>query len=149
MLTRRALLTGGVVSGAAAGAAAGESRGGTRLVVAPQSSARGRDTDEDLVKAVEQIRDLLRDAGGANPPELVAIRSAQREFVKGRGKFPDFIEVGVDVWDSVVNWHIRTRQQPQVTRMADGRYAMAVFQSNLILRHDVSNNYIGQPFDGK
>jgi hypothetical protein len=38
---------------------------------------------------------------------------------------------------------------PQVSRTADGRYAMAVFQTNLVLRHDVANNYIGQPYDSK
>jgi len=147
MLSRRALLTGGVMGGAAAGAGAGESR--PRGLEAGAQSARSRNADEDLVKAVEEIRDLMRGSSGGNSPELATIRSLQKEFLKGRGKFPDFIEIGVDVWESVMNWHVRTRQQPQVARMADGRYAMAVFQTNLILRHDVTNSYIGQPYDGK
>jgi hypothetical protein len=139
MLTRRALLTGGVMSGAAAGTAGAEA----------QSGRGSGDADERLVKVVEEVRDLMRAADGGNAPELAQVRLLQKEFFKGRGKFPDFIEVGIDVWDTVVNWHIRTRQQPQVARMGDGRYAMALFQSNLVLRHDVSNSYIGQPFDGK
>lgn len=146
MLTRRSLLTGGVLGGVAAGVTPADgraARGGEG------QSSRGRDPDEQLVKAVEEIRDLLRGAEGGNCPELVTLRSMQREFLKGRGKFPDFIEIGIDVWESLVNWHVRTRQQPQVTRMGDGRYAMALFQTNLILRHDVSNSYMGQPFDAK
>ena len=143
MLTRRTLLTGGVFTGTLAASPASTK-------AAEAQSSRGDKTDEALVKAVEEIRDQLRaDAGGSNA-ELAAIRSLQREFVKGRGKFPDFIEVGIDVWDSLTNWYVRTRQgQPQVGRTGDGRYAMPVFQTNVILRHDVSNNYIGQPYDAK
>lgn len=157
MLTRRALLRGGVLGGAVAGAAAGgradasaDAAGSEGSLGGPlQQSSRSSDTDEKTLKAIEEIRDLLNAANGGQVPELATIRQLQRDFLKGRGKFPDFIEIGVDIWDAVMNWHVRTRQAPLVTRMADGRYAVAVFQSNLILRHDVSNNYIGQPYDSK
>jgi hypothetical protein len=132
MLTRRTLLAGGALAGA----------GGDQ-------GSSSRETDERMVKVLEDIRDQMRLDAGANVPALGTIRHLQREFVKGRGKFPDFIEVGIEVWETVIDWHVRTRQVPQVTRMGDGRYAMAVFQSNLVLRHDVQNNYIGQPYDAK
>jgi hypothetical protein len=138
MLTRRALLAGGVVTGAAAG-------GG---VDAGQSHTSSAGTDEKLVKALEDIRDLVRGASGGSG-ELGTIRSLQREFLKSHGKFPDFIEIGIDIWDAIMDWHIRTRQVPQVQRTAEGRYAIPVFQTNLVLRHDVSNVYIGSPYDGK
>lgn len=142
MLTRRSLLTGGVLTGAVTG-------GGEASPAAMEGGQSSRGNDEQMTKALEEIRDLLRGASGGNTPELGTIRALQKEFLKGHGKFPDFIEVGADVWEAIVNWHVRTRQQQQVTRMADGRYAMAVLQTNLILRHDVSNAYIGQPFDAK
>jgi hypothetical protein len=144
MLTRRALLTGGMLTGTAAGAGAAPGASD-----APQSSRGSGNSDEQMVKALEAITDQLKAAGGSNNGEVGTIRLLQREFLKGHGKFPDFIEIGIDIWESVVNWHVRTRQQPQVTRTAEGRYSIAVFQTNLILRHDVSNNYIGAPYDSK
>lgn len=141
MLTRRTLLTGGAVTGAAAVGTGGS-------VEAAQSSPSS-DTDERVVRALEEIRDLIRGESGGNCPELTTIRALQKEFLRAHGKFPDFIEVGIDVWDSLTNWHVRTRQSAQVTRMGDGRYAMAVFQTNIVLRHDVANAYVGQGFDSK
>lgn len=150
MLTRRSLLTGGVLGGMAGAVAPGKAEAWPSGA-APQSgrSSSSSETDEKTLKAIEEIRDLLNAANGGQVPELATIRQLQRDFLKGRGKFPDFIEIGVDIWDALMNWHVRTRQVPQVSRTADGRYAMAVFQSNLILRHDVSNSYIGQPYDSK
>ena len=145
MLTRRTLLTGGLLTGTATGA-----RPVAPATPGDQSSRSGSgNTDERVVAVLEEIRDQMRLDSGANVPVLDTIRSLQRDFLKGRGKFPDFIEVGVDVWEALMNWHVRTRQVPQVTRTAEGRYAVAVFQSNLILRHDLSNSYIGQPYDLK
>ncbi len=145
MLTRRALLTGGVLTGTVAGV--GEL---PDSVVTASQSSRGSsgNNDEQVVKTLEEIRDIMRgDSGGS--PELSTIRGLQRDFLKSRGKFPDFIEIGIDVWDAVMNWHIRTRQRVDVQRTAEGRYSIAVFQTNLILRYDVSNNYIGAPYDPK
>jgi hypothetical protein len=144
MLTRRAVLTGGVLVGTGAGTAAG----GAVPVPAGQGSGSSN-TDARVVKILEEIRDEMRMDAGAPAGSLDLIRSLQRDFLKSRGKFPDFIEIGIDVWDSVINWHIRTRQVPQVQRTAEGRYAVPVFQTNLVLRHDVSNSYIGPPYDAK
>jgi hypothetical protein len=147
MLTRRSLITGGVLTGAVAGGGAAA----TGPTGDPGQSSRGgsSNADEQIARVLEDIRDLVRGASGGNSAELTNIRALQRDFLKSHGKFPDFIEIGIDVWDALMSWHVRTRQQPQVTRMADGRYSMAVFQTNLILRHDVSNAYIGPAFDAK
>lgn len=143
MLTRRSLLAGGIAGGTLSGAAEG------RKLEAGQSSRGGGNTDEALVKAVEDIRELIRADAGGSSAEVNTLRSLQREFLKGRSKFPDFIDVGIDVWDAVINWHIRTRQQPQVTRTSEGRYSLALFQTNLVLRPELGNSYIGQPYDAK
>jgi hypothetical protein len=143
MLSRRTLLAGGVLAGTVSGASA-DTAGAAG---AAQGSGSSREADERMVKVLEEIRDQMRlDSGGGFPD---TIRGLQRDFLKSRGKFPDFIEVGVDVWEAVMNWHVRTRQVPQVQRMADGRYTVAVFLTNVVLRHDVSNNYIGMPYDAK
>jgi hypothetical protein len=62
-------------------------------------------------------------------------------------KYPDFIEVGIDVWDSVHDWHVRFQQPLNVTRVADGRYAMSFSFTTLILRPEMAGDYVGPPFD--
>jgi hypothetical protein len=140
MLTRREMLAAGLASGAAPAGSA-ES--------ADAAQSRGGNTEERTLKALEEIRDQLKSDAGGNCPELTAIRALQRDFLKGRGKFPDFVEVGVDVWDALTDWHVRTRQPLQVQRTAEGRYAMAVLQTNIVLRHDVSGVYIGPAYAAK
>ncbi len=145
MLTRRSLLAAGAMGGVATSA-------GVAALPATHSSApvdAAGAADEQVAKALEEIRDLLRASAGALTGDLATIRSLQKEFLKGHGKFPDFIEVGIDIWESAVSWYVRTRQPMQVTRMGDGRYSMPLLHSNLILRHDVMTTYVGQPYDLK
>jgi hypothetical protein len=131
------------------GTVAGAGEGAESVLTASQSSRGSSNNDEQVVKTLEEIRDIMKGDSGGNCPELVTIRGLQKDFLKGRGKFPDFIEIGIEVWESLLNWHVRTRQRAEVQRTAEGRYSMAVFQTNLVLRHDVSNNYIGAPYDAK
>ncbi len=145
MLTRRSLLAAGAMSAVATSTGAAPL---PRTVSGTPAEGAGA-ADEQVAKALEEIRDLLRAAGGGLTGDLATLRSLQKEFLKGHGKFPDFIEVGIDVWESAVNWYVRTRQPMQVTRMGDGRYTMPLLQSNLVLRHDVMTTYIGQPYDLK
>ncbi len=145
MLTRRALLTGGVLTGSVAGVVPGADGAG-----APQArSGSDSQSDEKIVKVLEDIRDNMRGDSGAVNPELATIRALQKDFLKSRGKFPDFIEVGIDVWESLMNWHVRTRQPIQVQRTAEGHYSVAIFQTNIVLRHDVSSVYVGPAYDAK
>jgi len=141
MLSRRSLLTGGLFTGGTAAAAGADPQRST--------SSSSSVTDEQMVKVLEEIRDVMKADEGANCPEIAVIRALQREYLKGHGKFGDFMDVGIDVWDNLTNWHIRTRQPVQVTRSLDGRYSMAVLQTNIILRHDAANSYISQPYDAK
>ena len=105
--------------------------------------------DNQYLQHLHKYYEQVVAANGGNCPELATVRSLQKDFLKGRGKFPDFIDIGIDIWDALVDWHVRTRQQLQVQRTAEGRYAMPVFQTNLVLRHDVGNLYVGPPYDAK
>ena len=155
-MTRRTLITGGIFAGAAAGAAAAAEGGkvaseldlGARSAE-PQSS-RG---DEQTNKVLQEIRDELRlQRGACSPagcPVVESIRAQQKTFLKNRGKFPDFIDIGIDVWESVYDWHVNARQKPEVARMQDGRYGMAFMLTTLVLRHDITGNYIGLGYDAR
>jgi len=144
MVTRRTLLTGGALAGIAGGAG----------VAGETDSLRAESADEDrIAKALEEIRDELRRQRGDCSPavcaEVNSIRAQQRTFLKGRGKFPDFIDVGIDVWESLYDWHTRANLKPEVSRSLDGRLQMAFMQTLLVLRHDMPGSHVGLGYDGK
>jgi len=62
-------------------------------------------------------------------------------------KYPDFIEIGLDVWDNVYDWHVAYQQALSVQRLADGRYGMAFMFTTLLLRSDLNPEFVGYPFD--
>jgi hypothetical protein len=141
VITRRDIVTGGIVTGAAAFQAGG----------AAHAAPRQRDSDERVVTVLTEIRDEMKKARpncNANDcPEVDRIRSEQRAFLKARGKFPDYLEVGCDPWDRVCDWHIEHGVPLQITRMADGRYVLPFFQTTIVLRPDSANTFIGQGYD--
>ena len=143
MITRREIVSGGIVA-AALGAGP---EGAPAAAPLPQS----RESDERVVSLLTEIRDALK---GAKPncnandcPEIERVRSEQRTFLKGRNKFPDHIDVGADIWDRLCDWHVEHQIPLQVSRTADGRYAMPFFLTFVVLRSDVANSYIGQGYD--
>lgn len=141
MITRREMVTGGVLTGAL----------GVQSHSPARDSAGQRDSDDRTASLLGEIRDELKRARpncSANDcPEIERIRAEQRTFLKGRSKFPDYLDLGVEVWDRVCDWHIEHGLPLQVTRMADGRYSMPFFQTFLVLRPDVMNTYIGPGYD--
>jgi hypothetical protein len=57
------------------------------------------------------------------------------------------MEVGIGVWENVYDWHVRHQQPLNLARLGDGRYAMTVMQTTLILRTDQTESYVGYGFD--
>jgi hypothetical protein len=142
MIERRNLVGGGLLAGAAA------------LVGARGASAAAqRDPDDDndgaiVAKAIADLQAVI-ERQHAVSPELERIREQQRIFLKANQKYPDFIEVGVTVWEDVYDWHVRHRQPISMTRTGDGRYVMTVMFTTLILRPEQTGSYIGFGFDAR
>ena len=137
MIERRRLVGGSVLAGAAAMLAGAE----------PAAAAAQRD-DGEVARAVRDLTESL-EQGQRVPPELTRIREQQRVFLKANQKFPDYLEVGIDVWESMWDWYVRNQQAITATRTGDGRYVMTVMFTTLILRPDQTNNYIGYGFDAR
>jgi len=148
-MTRRSLLTGGIFTGLAGASAAGAAAASAPAPRAPSpQSSRAEEA-----KVLEQIRDELRLQRGSCSPASCgfadSIRIQQRTFLKSRGKFPDFIDVGIDVWDGMYDWFVMAGQKPEAGRMQDGRYGMTFMFTTLVLRHDMTGTYIGLGYDGR
>jgi hypothetical protein len=143
MVERRQVIGGGLAAGLAS------------LTAAAPGQAAQRGSGEDMTavaNAIDQLRTAIQrqfDACELGPcPEVASIRQQQRVFMRASQKYPDFIEVGIDIWESVYDWHVKHQQQVVSQRLPDGRYAMAFMFTNLLLRPDQAGNYVGFGFDG-
>ena len=52
---------------------------------------------------------------------VTRIRQQQHTWMRSTQKYPDFIEIGLDVWDNIYDWHVAYQQALSVQRLADGR----------------------------
>lgn len=139
MVSRRELLSGSALGlTGLGGAATGTDQGAQEVDLRP------------VLNGLRDLRDeMLRNAPAlAVSREVIAqIRRAQKQHFRVNGRFPVWIEVGVDVWECVYDWHIRNQQPLTVGRDSGGRYTIAFFFSTLIGRSDVEPSYMGAPYD--
>ena len=66
-------------------------------------------------------------------------------FLRTTGKFPDFIEVGIDVWQQVYDWHVRYQQPLTVGRNAEGRYTIMLMATMVVMRVETHAGLCGDP----
>jgi hypothetical protein len=137
-MDRRHVVSGGLATGVAA------------VLGARPSGAAQRQGDEDArtAAAVDQLRQTIDEAVRVSP-ELAQIREQQRTFLKANHKFPDFIEIGIAVWEGVWDWHVRHHRPVDIVRTAEGRYATRVMETTLVLRPEQVENYVGIGFDAR
>jgi hypothetical protein len=144
-MERRNLVNGGLLAGLTA-------------LVAPESAEAaagagggGQDGDQRVANAVVELRRSLEQQYQSQTQGpwsgINAIRKQQHDWLKSTQKYPDFIEIGIGVWDSIYDWHVRNQQPINMTRLADGRYAMAFMFTTLLLRPDMALEFVGYPFE--
>ena len=149
MVHRRAVITGTVLGGALSALTESVEAAG------PQSAAQDRQDRlvqdrllEEIAKAVRSVRDEIERQNLFG--EIAAVRDPLRTFLRANGKFPDFIEVGSDVWQQVYDWHVRFQQPIALGRTAaEGRYTILLLATNIVMRPDMAPGFIGVPFDNR
>lgn len=145
MIDRRQLITvSGLLGALAPPADAGAPAGGGAFGAGQSLSPQGV---QDIVNALKDIRTAI--AVGPSFTEIMPVRTRQMDFVKAQGKFPDFIDVGIDVWYAVYDWHVRLQQQLVLGRDAVGRYTLMLGFTALVLRPDAVANFISTPYDSR
>ena len=137
-MDRRRMLAGGLVAGVA-GLTAGE--------------AAAQEENPGVARALSALLDEVRTHFDlVDQPRLNLlgpVDDQMRQFLRANLKYPDFIEVGIDVWESAYAWHIQHRLPLDAVRSADGRYAIRYKFTTLLMRQDVTLTYVGLGFDGK
>ena len=134
-MERRDLVGGGLVAGIAA-------------MVAPDAAAAAqRDNSEALSRAVDDLRQTIQNNYN-NPWRVIAqVREQQRVWMRANYRYPDFIDIGVDIWEALYDWHVRFQQPLNVARMPDGRYVISFMFTTFVMRPDQMPNYIGPPYE--
>jgi hypothetical protein len=125
MLSRRELITAGVIGGAAPAVAAG----------APvEQQAPDRDGQREIARRIGEVQDVLKtefQTSSLSYGFVAKLRADMEQFIRSNTKFPDVIEVGIAVFMDVYDWHIKNRQQ----------------LTTLVLRPQQDRAYVGVPFD--
>jgi hypothetical protein len=138
MVSRRELLSGGVLSLAGAGAP-GE----------PQGAQEEVDLGP-VLKGLEGLKAELAQHTSAlavSKDYITQLRRIQKQHFRTNGRFPAWVDVGIDVFESVYDWHIRNQQPLNVSREAPGRFTIPFFFSTIVGRPDVEPSYISVPYD--
>jgi hypothetical protein len=141
MLSRRDLITAGVVGGVAPAAAA---------PMPVEQQAADREGQREIARRIGDVQDVLKTAYQTSSLSygiVTKLRADIEQFLRANTKFPDFIEVGIAVFIEVYDWHIKSQQQLTVSRLGDGRYAMLFMFTTLVLRPEQDRNYVGVPYD--
>ncbi len=129
MITRRELIATGLGSTAAAGE--------TPVL-----------QDTHLLNSMlAELKEIRRAVSVEGTAAITQIRESQRTFFKNTGRFPDFIDVGFTVFQSVVDWLIAVQQPVNISLVADGRYSLTFIGSTIVLRADFADNYVGQGYN--
>ena len=143
MISRREMVTAGML--------------GTLAAAPGENVAAASIQDEGTARAMTQATAALNSINSTLDSGLIGpnlangflsdIRSRYTTHIRSAGKFPDFLEIGVDVFYAVYDWHVRHNQQIQITRVAEQRFAIQWMFTQLILRWEQDPRYIGVPFD--
>lgn len=141
MISRREVVTAGVLGTLAAGAAeASQSQSDSQL------AANVKAVEDKLNELKVTIEQGLR-GNSMNYGNVGQVKSAIEKYAKTSGKFPEYCEVGLSVFHDVYDWHVRHQQQIQITRLAEQRTAIQFMFTQLILRWENVETYVGTPYD--
>lgn len=137
MISRREVVTAGVL-----GTLAG-------------STAEAAQDDAGIIRALREIEGELQRLGGVVETSsrvvsgnyLGEIRQRFTTHLRASGKFPDFMEIGVEPFYDVYDWHVRHQQQIQITRISEQRFSILWMFTQLIVRFEQDPKHLGIPFD--
>ena len=136
MVQRRDLVGGGLVAGLA-----------SMMSPAAEAAVDGEEATQAINRFRETVERQFEQVYSARWRGVSRVREQQRTWIRATRKYPDFIEIGLDVWDNIWDWHVVHQQPLNVTRVADGRYAMSFMFTTLLLRSDVTPDFVGYAFD--
>jgi hypothetical protein len=115
----------------------------------PATAEAAQRTEPDIDNnALRAIAAALRELRHPAESSVVAqVRDRQRAFLRQNQRFPEFIDIGIRVWEALQDWHVENGQQLKIARSADGRYMMEFMTTQLVLRPEISETEVGLAYD--
>jgi hypothetical protein len=142
MMERRDIIGGGLAAGLAAAFGGDDAAAQTR-----RDTTADVMTEAKVADAIDKLRESFEHQHES--AEVSQIRAQQRTFLKANQKFPDYIDIGIDVWERMHDWHVRTRQPVTIVRTNDGRYGMVFGVTTLLLMPQQVGSYISWGYDNR
>jgi hypothetical protein len=105
-----------------------------------------KDLDNSLDEFKGSVESGLR-GNSMNYGGVGLVKGEIMKWIKVTGRFPEYCDIGLAVFFDVYDWHVRNQQQIQISRMADQRMAIQFMFTQLVLRWENVENYIGTPYD--
>lgn len=126
---------------------------GGSLVGSLLGGGDGQQTASDRA-ALEEIGSAIRDLRKSYDAqqdfhEIAAVRLRITDYLRSQMKYPDFLDIGTEVWNAAYDWHVRNVQPIVMNRDPQGRYTLQFIATTLVLRPDLVPNYIGTPYDNR
>lgn len=142
MVARREVMGGTLLAGLAA-----------LLAPAPAAAVQERRGDSEVARAIDELREVIEGQGSGCAPgqcgAVAMIRQQQKTFIKANRKYPDYIDVGIDAWEAVYDWHVKNRQEVTKARLPDGRYGIVYMFTTVVLREDQTPGFVGWGYDAR
>jgi hypothetical protein len=132
MISRRALFAGTVATGFGA---------------APMSAATAGDDGAMLNSILSEVRAINAAIAVPGQAAVGQIKDARRIHVKNTTRFPEFLDVGIAVWEGAIEWLMALQQPVNTERNAEGRYTVDFLGTTLVLRPDYPDASVGQGYD--
>jgi hypothetical protein len=96
------------------------------------------------------LREILSELRGSRMPdrlpgarEIDLIRQSRKLYLKQTGRFPDAIDVGYGVWENLFDWFVATGQPIEPARLATGHYFFKFLGTNIVLKPELPEDYVG------
>ena len=123
---------------------------GAAIPASPASEQNAQTSDRQMMEVVDALKEIKKSLDSPQSfTEIAGIRQKQVDYLKATNKFPDFIDVGLDVWFAVHDWHIKHLQQLVLGRDGSGRYTITLMSTQLVMRPDLVSTFISAPYDNR
>ena len=147
MISRREVVTAGVLGTLVGSPADLSAEAAAAKAEAAQDDAGIIRALNEIEKELERLNGVVDGTSRVTGGFLGEIRGRFTTHLRAAGRFPEFMEIGIDPFYEVYDWHVRHQQQIQITRISDQRFAIQWMFTQLILRYEQDPKYLGIPFD--
>lgn len=145
MVTRRELVTAGALgalSTAANADGAAREEGQSNEQISAES-LRGIRSDLSQIRAI--LNDTLKEPS-VGFGIVSTVRKQFELFIRANQKYPDYCEVGLQVFTDLYDWHVKYQQPIEITRL-DNRMTLRFMFTWMVLIPAQDPAFIGIPYD--